>query len=98
MIGKIPTLNSVLDITKPAEREVRDLVVGLVSGHFRTWLLLGTARHGDTLRLAVEWVRSDKRTFSVVEVRLEGGLEMKSRPAASAAEARAALDREGGAK
>jgi hypothetical protein len=98
MIGKIPRLTNVLDITNPTEREVRDLVVGLVSGHFRTWVLLGVARHGDTLRLAVEWVRSDKRTFSVVDVTISSSLEMRATSAESAEAARAALDRPAGAR
>lgn len=98
MIGKIPKLTSHLDITKPNEREVRDLVVGLVGGHYRTWLLLDVARHGDVLRLAVEWVRADRKSYAIVEIRVECGLEMKATTVASAEEARAALDRPAGAR
>jgi hypothetical protein len=89
-------LSSMLDLEKPAEREAYDLVRGMISHGHPVWHLLGIRRDGTSLYLAVEWARRGRAapTYSVVQLRLDDSLTMRSVHAESATAARSALDRQ----
>lgn len=97
MLNNAAYITDMLDMDKPAEKEARDIVLGLVRGFRPTWHMLGVRRDGDKLLLAVSWERSLKPAYAVVELKLGAELVMRIKPAPSVEAARAALDQQGGA-
>ena len=94
---------AVLDLAKPAEREVHDFLCRATSKRDRFWKLLDLRRQAATLLCVVRWVYPENasKPFSLAEVSLErtavcwqdyataeeAGTEMERRCVASPSEA-----------
>jgi hypothetical protein len=89
-----PRILATLDLTKEHEREAQAFVTGMCSGPRPSWRILGMARHGLTLYLAVQWVDSAEPRYCLAGVALDRiAVSMPPFPTAAAAlAALAALD------
>ena len=63
---------AMLDLSKPAERQVHDFLCRATNKHDRMWTLITLHRLGDMLLCVVRWAHPDDRSkpFSLAEVSL----------------------------
>ena len=85
---------AVLDLDKPAEREVHDFLCRATSKRDRLWRLLDVRRQASTLLCVVRWVYPEDaaKSFSLAEVSLTK-MAVCWRYCATADAARAEMDR-----
>ncbi|MBL9005081.1 MAG: hypothetical protein JNJ46_12590 [Myxococcales bacterium] len=89
--ARLPVALARVDLSQPGELQAHQLISRFSTGRWPRWRLLGICRQGQSLYVAVEWLRSRaSRPFSVVEVSLES-VALSWKEFASARQARLAL-------
>lgn len=86
-----------LDLGKPAERATYDFLRRMSTGRWPSWGILGVRREGETLYLALEWLRYTDGKYALLEMSVHKlAVSWTYRKTASAA--LTALGRVGGAR
>ncbi len=85
-----PRILAKLNMSNEIERSTQAFLKRACSGRWPMWRLLGMKRNGNTLIIAIEWLRIHKPTFALVNIALDK-IAMHWRDYPTAAAARAAL-------